>query len=1549
MSENENDLAIKEWINRNTCVSDKEWSKSQLQGLSNCENPFYDKKAENSGLPNHPSVLVMSKSGLEFSFQPVKHSPEPYNKNNTETFRTDFCERDIEKTPMDNIKTDAATAITETRSDFYKLLSYETPKFTKIPDEEYLCLAYQGCQIGFDVIEPITFSTFILDNGKIVTETWNYFDNIYRTYFGDAHSKQAAFNIRNHSENAFFVTVANRCFQIDNGEDVNKYYKKPTTSNRDKAVKIFTPVYKKLKGTWNTFAFSFYPVSQMDGEVKLPKMFLCEHSSKALTAELLTQQIERAMDEKLDQIDMELTFMANTCQCGNPNSIEEALVLNSTTPYNLYPILSYSHRLLLNLHAGKFDLPSKISARNIIAEVSFLQNGKPLKCIRTRWDNDGLTDKAFSRALYHEKSPQFEDQFIIELPIPCDGLICIKFFNLSTKPTDKPMVYFGNASIEISPGHDQFIIPDGKKQLAIVYQEVPSPNAKPVSSNQFTISTLLHSSLVTNVKPLKSVYNGESVVPSIDDIPDNELIYSLYQVLDSILTNIASDPAKAVKGLISLNRLTSVLSQENLESYLMNYVTELAFREGTNHDHNTHKFILKEWATILKQFTNVIGAERKDIYIINFMFHLIIKSIMVAGEENFSEELNLFVKEWSVSVCSLAEKGYQQSQKMNKSFAQFTSLLADIGLYSAASTCVVIFVTSFSDNPAEHRVILNFLEHALNPRLFLAETVVNDTFVPLFTDIFKKAVTKSPNDPIQQIFNVYARALAFVPAELKSTVAARIVSIVSTFNTSIQGTPEQLWAPFSIVAFIFKYIKCEDFANYMKTVQNKSEFADFLHFYIVKTKYTKTLGTTATAASNVAALNSIEKQFESLGPGGAFGSIKGRSGRAAGRRDFKAMRASFNPTIQAQPSYIPAKDIALEVQYGIVNIIEHLLNMEEPQYDLAIDILFHVLSMNISVEAVEGIVESVSLFIQKNVKFLIENRAPPFILVLKKLLSLTAAKNRYTSEKFATVYPVLFAAEKEAYGTNNRTHVQITRAVSLLSVEDLGSSTLINSLKLLPEEEHLSSVIKMISRLSEINERLKAIDREGFMATFAPDFEMVVPKATKSTEMDEYGDLLWERACILSPSPDAMMEALKILDQFHAANDYKIESIVTKIVQCALLAEYLTPLELMPKVFAPEHPALSFTRLTPVAATVIATDEVLKDFPVVPGFCDSPIFCEAGIVSILYEIADFCQSEQLFEIINQTIHVFVPLFEYHQMYEELQSLFAKCQDYYQFLDSTPKLGERLMGKYYRVCFFGECFKSDNGKMYIYRETKLTNLFTLTNRFEATYGKLLPPGKLEIIKESGAVDTRLLEPDKGYIQITFVNPTFDKKEANLRQTSFEINSHVKKFSFETPFMKGSKKLQGSVENQWLRRTFLNIRNEMPSVTKRVELLPEDIVNVEYEPIRVSCRQLKERLTAYELAIQTKSISQIQPLLNGSLCVQVNEGPTKMAEVFLGGNLKTKYTEKMRAVFKKFLELNKVALEIHREASNNNPNFAALQEQMDIGYESLSKKLAPYLNI
>ena len=1616
MSENDyvkHDLDVKNYFEANECITSKPWSKSQLKELTSSENPFFDKKAQESNLLDHPCVSILSGQANEFVYEHVKYAPEPYNQKSNPTFRTEFSQEEIDKKPEEGINTDASSAIAETRetedNNFYGLLSYETPTFTAFPEEPYLCLEYNSCKLGFDLIEPFVFSTFVLDNGKIVTETWNHFDPLFRTYgvFGNPDAKQAAFNIRNYSENAYLVTVVNRCFCPDNGDDLNKYYRKPTPQLKDKALKLFTPIYKKFQGKWNTFAFTFYPlskISQDGGEISMPKVYIYENQSKALTADYLAQQIERALNGKVDQIAVDIKFNAAIQNVGNPNNaFEGGLVLHSSQPHNLCPLMTFQHQLILNLNQATFTLPPKVVAKSIIAEIQVIHDGKPLKCIRSRWEEEELTDTAYSRVLYHEKNPTFEDQFIINLPTPCDGLVIIRFFNLGTKPNEPPITFFANSSFEISTKHDGFVRKDGIHRLNVIYKDQPQPGSKSTRDNQCVITTLLHSSLVTNVLPLKSVFNQENELPQIDKIPEKNLIYSLYQVIDSLLTNISVNPLLAIRNIIGLDRLTSVIQPDTLQSYLMNYALELAFREGTKHDPKTHNYILREWAKIIKELSNVIGAERKDLIVMPFLFQLILKSLFISKDENFLDDLNVFSKEWSSSICQLSEKGYAQAQRMNKSFAQFTSSLTDLGYYSAASICVVNYVNAFGDSGTEHKVILNFLEHALNPRLFIAETLVENKFVPIFNKLFKTANGKSPLDPIKQIYTVFARALAFIPPELKPQVASKLACLLLTYDTTIQGTPDQLAGPLSLVSFILKYINTQDFSEFFNKLEDndKTKLIEFIHFYAVKTKYTKESTQQMPATANTAALSSLEKQFSSVGGGNQFGSVKGRQALKAGKRTFaKINRNSFNPyAVQTQPTYRPNKDLALDAQYALINTISNLLNFDEPNYLVANDLLFHVLSMNIAVESIDKLVDAIILFINKDVKFLIECRAPPFVLILKKILSLIACKNRYVSERVSTVLPVLFKAERAVFPSNNRTLVQVTRAVSLLSVKDAASPLLIESIQKLVQtsennkensqeqqkEEHqeetnnneeqpqgnnqeeannetnnaepqkdaaqdcLERVLELVTKLARIYNRLKAIDPEGFKATFQPDFdEVVVPKAKQNSEMDEYGDLLWERACLFRLSPDATSDALKILDDFHAANDYKIESIITKIVRCSLISEYLTLLSLMPKVFGETHAALAFNSLSPICGGMVAPQYIVDDIPRVPGFCDSPIFCESGLISILYEISDYCQTEQLFEIINQTILVFVPLFEYHEMYEELEALFAKSQEYYQFLDSTPQMGERLMGKYYRVCFFGECFGEDNKHMYIYRETKLTNLFNLTNRLDATYSPLLPPGKLEIIKESGAVDTRLLEPDKGYIQITFVNPAVDKKESYMRQTTFEINSHIHKFYFETPFMKGSKKLQGSVENQWLRRTFLNIRDEMPNVVKRVTLNPSDIVNVEYEPIRVSCRQLKERLAAYELAIQTKSISQIQPLLNGSLCVQVNEGPTKMAEVFLGSNLRTKYTEKMRSIFRKFLELNAIALEIHREASKDNPNFQALQEQMDIGFKDLKAKLEPYLS-
>ena len=210
---------------------------------------------------------------------------------------------------------------------------------------------------------------------------------------------------------------------------------------------------------------------------------------------------------------------------------------------------------------------------------------------------------------------------------------------------------------------------------------------------------------------------------------------------------------------------------------------------------------------------------------------------------------------------------------------------------------------------------------------------------------------------------------------------------------------------------------------------------------------------------------------------------------------------------------------------------------------------------------------------------------------------------------------------------------------------------------------------------------------------------------------------------------------------------------------------------------------------------------------------------------------------------------------------------------------------------------------------------MTHLFELTNRLVDYYTEICKPTKIELIKESGTVDVSKLDQNKGYIQITFVEPYFPKNQNYTRVTSFERSHILDSFFFDTPFTKGGNKAQASIDQQWVRRTVLHVETPMPSIVKRINVtLSEEI---EFAPIRVAYRQIRDRISLLKNAIERLDYRAIQQLLHGSLLVQVNEGPSKMAEVFLGedepspeNNIDNyiKYKDKMKAAFKEFLIVN-----------------------------------------
>lgn len=69
-----------------------------------------------------------------------------------------------------------------------------------------------------------------------------------------------------------------------------------------------------------------------------------------------------------------------------------------------------------------------------------------------------------------------------------------------------------------------------------------------------------------------------------------------------------------------------------------------------------------------------------------------------------------------------------------------------------------------------------------------------------------------------------------------------------------------------------------------------------------------------------------------------------------------------------------------------------------------------------------------------------------------------------------------------------------------------------------------------------------------------------------------------------------------------------------------------------------------------------------------------------------------------------------------------------------------------------------------------------------------------------------VNPKDLDQKYAYIQVTYVTPFFEEKEAEDRKTDFEMHHNINRFVFETPFTLSGKK-HGGVEEQCKRRTIL----------------------------------------------------------------------------------------------------------------------------------------------
>ncbi|XP_047241693.1 dedicator of cytokinesis protein 11 isoform X2 [Girardinichthys multiradiatus] len=479
-----------------------------------------------------------------------------------------------------------------------------------------------------------------------------------------------------------------------------------------------------------------------------------------------------------------------------------------------------------------------------------------------------------------------------------------------------------------------------------------------------------------------------------------------------------------------------------------------------------------------------------------------------------------------------------------------------------------------------------------------------------------------------------------------------------------------------------------------------------------------------------------------------------------------------------------------------------------------------------------------------------------------------------------------------------RTHLQIIIAVSQLisDVALTGSSRFQESLSIINNFANSDKAMKSTAFPSEVKGLTMRI-RTVLMATAQ------MREHEKDPEM--LLDLQYSLARSYASTPELRRTWLDSMARAHLKNGDLSEAAMCYVHVSALVAEYLHRKKLFPCGLA------AFKKIT----CNIDEEAAMKEDT---GMQDV-YYTEEVLVEHLEVCVDALWKAERYELITHVAKLIIPVYEKRHEYEKLSRLYDTLHRAYNKIMEVIHSGRRLLGTYFRVAFYGQgFFEEEDGKEYIYKEPKLTGLSEISQRLLTLYGDKFGPENVKIIQDSNKVNPKELDSRFAYVQVTFVKPYFDEKEAPEKKTDFEKCHNISRFVFETPYTLSGKK-HGGVEEQCKRRTVLTSVNTFPYVKKRIEVIGER--QVELKPIDVAIDEMKARTAELTKLCSSQEVDmiQLQLKLQGCVSVQVNAGPMAYARAFLdeskSNSSGSKKAKELKEVFRRFVEACSMALDIN----------------------------------
>uniref|UniRef100_A0A6Q2Y2U4 Dedicator of cytokinesis 7 n=1 Tax=Esox lucius TaxID=8010 RepID=A0A6Q2Y2U4_ESOLU len=555
-------------------------------------------------------------------------------------------------------------------------------------------------------------------------------------------------------------------------------------------------------------------------------------------------------------------------------------------------------------------------------------------------------------------------------------------------------------------------------------------------------------------------------------------------------------------------------------------------------------------------------------------------------------------------------------------------------------------------------------------------------------------------------------------------------------------------------------------------------------------------------------------------------------------------------------------------------------------------------------------------------------------LCLRLLRNCSSSVGTIRAHASASLY--LLMRQNFEIGNNfARVKMQVTMSLSSL----VGTSQNFN-------EEFLRRSLKTILTYGEEDLELRETTFPDQVQDLVFNLHMILSDTVKMKEHQEDPemliDLMYRIAKGYQTSPDLRLTWLQNMAGKHSERTNHAEAAQCLVHSAALVAEYLSMLE--DRKYLPVG-CVTFQNISSnVLEESAVSDDVVS--PDEEGICSGKYFTEAGLVGLLDQAASSFSMAGMYEAVNEVYKVLIPIHEANRDAKKLATIHGKLQE--AFGKIVHQDGKRMFGTYFRVGFYGSKFGDLDEQEFVYKEPAITKLAEISHRLEGFYGERYGEDQVEVIKDSNPVDKCKLDPNKAYVQITYVEPYFDTYEMKDRITYFDKNYNLRRFVYCTPFTLDGR-AHGDLHDQFKRKTILTTSHAFPYIKTRINIIhKEEIISMPME-VAIEDMQKKTQELAFATHQDPSDAKMLQMVLQGSVGTTVNQGPLEVAQVFLSeipSDPKLyRHHNKLRLCFKDFTKRCEDAL--RKNKSLIGPDQKEYQRELERNYHRLKEALQPLI--